>query len=241
MRVSIVIPAYNEEKVLGKTLDSVVGSCRAVAEWNDCHEIIVCNNNSSDRTEEIAQSYGCRVIFEPVNRISNARNRGASIAQGEWIIFLDADTIPSGELFQKLEKVFENTKIIAGGGRFDMGSIPFGGKLFLWFFTIMSFIDKKPGGGFMFCQNSIFRSVGGFDETLYAGEELYLFHAFKVHARKHKKKLHMLWDPPIYTSSRKFDLYTPGEFLRMIWRALTRQKKMLSSKEDCHLWYDGRR
>src|SRR5438876_11028275 len=62
-------------------------------------ELIVCDNNSDDRTAQIARAAGARVVFEPVNQIARARNTGAAHAAGEWLIFIDADSHPSRELF----------------------------------------------------------------------------------------------------------------------------------------------
>jgi glycosyltransferase involved in cell wall biosynthesis len=61
-------------------------------------EIIVVDNNSSDKTAEVANSKGARVVFEPINQISKARNTGAKLAKGEYLIFIDADTQVSPEL-----------------------------------------------------------------------------------------------------------------------------------------------
>ena len=61
-------------------------------------ELIVCDNNSTDRTAEIARNAGARVVFEPVNQIARARNRGAAAATGDWLIFVDADSHPSAGL-----------------------------------------------------------------------------------------------------------------------------------------------
>jgi glycosyltransferase involved in cell wall biosynthesis len=66
------------------------------------HEIIVCDNNSTDRTGELARAEGARVLFEPVNQISRARNAGAAVANGQWLVFVDADSFPSVELFAEM-------------------------------------------------------------------------------------------------------------------------------------------
>lgn len=55
-------------------------------------EIIVCDNNSTDDTSNTATSYSARVVFEPFNQISSARNAAARVAKGDWLVFIDADT-----------------------------------------------------------------------------------------------------------------------------------------------------
>ena len=62
----------------------------------------MCDNNSKDRTAEIARAAGARVVFEPVNQIARARNAGAAAATGIWLVFVDADSHPSAALFDEV-------------------------------------------------------------------------------------------------------------------------------------------
>ena len=62
--------------------------------------MLVCDNNSTDHTGEIAEAAGARVVFEKHNQISRARNAPGNAAKGEWIIFIDADSKPSKTLFE---------------------------------------------------------------------------------------------------------------------------------------------
>ena len=94
IQYSVIIPAYNEENWLPQTL---AGLKTAMAASDLPGEIIVVDNNSTDRTAQIAASHGARVIFERRNQISRARNAGAGAARRGHLIFLDADTlIPPG-------------------------------------------------------------------------------------------------------------------------------------------------
>src|SRR5437016_2114818 len=78
-------------------------------------ELIVCDNNSEDRTAELARAAGARVVFEPVNQIARARNTGAARAAGEWLIFIDADSQPSRELFAEAADAMQGGRCLAGG------------------------------------------------------------------------------------------------------------------------------
>src|SRR5277367_1047747 len=98
MKISFVVPAYNEEKLIGATLDSIRRTMVAFLEKGWECEIVVCDNNSTDRTAELARAAGAVVAFEPINQIGRARNRGAEAATGDWLIFVDADSRPSREL-----------------------------------------------------------------------------------------------------------------------------------------------
>src|SRR5260221_14437335 len=99
MKISLVVPAFNEERLLPGSLSSMRAAMQGFARLGWHSELIVCDNNSTDRTAEIAKSAGAEVVFEPVNQISRARNAGAARARGDWIFFVDADSYPGGELF----------------------------------------------------------------------------------------------------------------------------------------------
>lgn len=99
---SIIIPAYNEEALLANTLEVLH---KTMAEIPLSGEIIVTDNNSTDRTPEIAKAVGAKVVFEPINQISRARNTGAKHAEGRYLVFIDADTLaPPGPFANRLEQ-----------------------------------------------------------------------------------------------------------------------------------------
>lgn len=90
--VSIIIPAYNAEKFLGEALDSVLK--QTYADW----EAIVVDDGSTDGTAEIAKNYSLKdrrikYVYQENRRMAAARNKGISIAKGEYVAFLDADNI----------------------------------------------------------------------------------------------------------------------------------------------------
>ena len=115
MRISVIIPAFNEERLLGESLVQVNAAMAAFARRGWSTELIVCDNNSTDRTAEVARAAGASVIFEPVNQIGRARNRGASAATGDWLIFIDADSHPSAALFADAAAAIETGRCLAGG------------------------------------------------------------------------------------------------------------------------------
>jgi len=87
--VSFVIPARNEEALLGATLDAIV---RAAAALSTEYEIIVVNDASTDATASIARACGAKVVDVELRKISAVRNAGARQARGDWLVFVDADT-----------------------------------------------------------------------------------------------------------------------------------------------------
>ena len=77
-------------------------------------ELIVCDNNSTDRTAAIAAAAGAIVVFEPINQISRARNTGAARATGDWLLFVDADSFPTRELFADVVAAISSGACMAG-------------------------------------------------------------------------------------------------------------------------------
>lgn len=100
--VSIVIPAYNEEK----QLPNLFAALKKQTYQN--FEVVVVNNNSTDKTEEIAISFADKVIFEEKQGFSPARNRGFREASGKIIVKIDADTIPETYCLDKIVNVFKS-------------------------------------------------------------------------------------------------------------------------------------
>jgi glycosyltransferase involved in cell wall biosynthesis len=115
VKVSIIVPAFNEEKLIEHSLQCIRSAAIAFSRVGWAYEIIVCDNNSSDRTGEIARAHGARVVFEPVNQISRARNAGAATASGQWFIFIDADSFPSAGLFAEMVTQIQGGRCLGGG------------------------------------------------------------------------------------------------------------------------------
>lgn len=77
MHLSIVIPAYNEAEYLKRTVSKIKYALQNNTENRFSWEIIICDNNSLDNTAQVANELGAKVVFEPLNQISRARNKGA--------------------------------------------------------------------------------------------------------------------------------------------------------------------
>ena len=83
MKVSVIIPAFNEELLIRDTLSAVQGAMAAFSRRGWEAELIVCDNNSTDRTAEFARDAGASVVFERFNQIARARNAGAKAATAQ--------------------------------------------------------------------------------------------------------------------------------------------------------------
>ena len=109
---TVVVPAYNEADWLPATLAAIQA---AMVRQSFTGEVVVCDNNSSDDTAEIAASHGAQVVFEAHNQISLARNRGAREARGRYLNFVDADTLISPRLLSAALTCMEDGGCVGGG------------------------------------------------------------------------------------------------------------------------------
>ena len=239
MRISVVVPAFNEERLLDATLQAIRSAAR-VFDHRGGWELIVCDNNSTDRTAEIARAAEARVEFEPHNQISRARNRGAAAASGEWLLFVDADSVPSAGLFGELSDAIDTGRFLAGGCTIAAnGSAVF--RLAIWIWNALSRGTHWAAGAFIFCERGAFSELRGFSEELYASEELDLLRRLKRLARGRGKEIVILHRYPLRTSDRKFRLYRWGELLAFLGKFALHPRRTLRNPSDCGPWYDGRR
>lgn len=240
VKISIVVPAFNEEQLLGESLARITLAARAFNDRNWATELIVCDNNSTDKTPEIARAAGATVVFEPVNQIARARNRGADAATGDWLVFVDADSHPGAGLFSDVADAIESGRCLAGGSTIALDRKYWVAELITLLWNFASRWRRLLAGSFIFCETATFRKIGGFSQELFAGEELELSQRLWKAAKEAGKRIVILHRHPLLTSARKLHLYTMREHFRLLTR-LFKDRRALASREACHLWYDGRR
>ena len=241
LKISIIVPAFNEEKLLGASLAAMKEAAAELTRRGWDFELVVCDNNSTDRTAEIARVAGAKVVFEPFNQIARARNTGAAAAGGDWLIFVDADSQPSAELFSEVAEQIVSGRYLAGGSTVRMDAVNMAGKLLTLLWCWISRIGKLMAGSFIFVEAAAFRRIGGFSNELFAAEEIDLSKRLKKLGRQTGRQVVILHRHPLQTSGRKLKLYSAGEILRCFARAVFNQRRLLTSREQAHLWYDGRR
>ena len=231
-----MVPAFNEEALLPGSLAAI----RAAMGAFDEAELIVCDNNSTDRTAGIARAAGAKVVFEPLNQIARARNAGAAAASGDWLVFVDADSYPSVELFREAGQAMKNG-CLAGGATVaaDSRDVAFRWSMALW--NRLSRAARWGAGAFIFCEARAFRELGGFNEELYASEEIELFRRLKRRARRDGRRVVILHRHPLRTSDRKAQLYTTAEFFGFLLKLLFLGRRTVRDRNACYPWYDGRR
>jgi glycosyltransferase involved in cell wall biosynthesis len=241
LKVSLVIPAFNEERLLGESLAQIQSAATAFTVRGWQVELIVCDNNSMDRTAAIARAAGATVVFEPVNQIARARNTGAAAATGDWLVFVDADSHPSRELLSDVAEQMVSGNCLAGGATIRLDEHYPVAEFITWVWNRTSRMLKLLAGSFIFVEAAAFRTIGGFSHELFAAEELELSKRLKKRALETGKRIVILHRHPLRTSARKMKLYTAREHLRFLLRAVFNQRRTLTSREEAHLWYDGRR
>ena len=166
--ISLIIPAYNEEKYLPKLLDCIK------SQTYKNYEIIIADANSEDRTTQIAKKYGCRIVQGGLPAVG--RNNGAKAAKGGILLFLDAD-IKLGKNFLKNSiEEFKNKKLDVAGLYIYPSSNNIIDKIFfgifnIWIFATQFFYPNASGSG-IFCKKWLHEKVNGFDETIKLSEDM---------------------------------------------------------------------
>jgi glycosyltransferase involved in cell wall biosynthesis len=230
--ISFIVPAYNEEALIEQTLACIHGAAKFCRE---AYEIIVADDASTDRTAEVAQEHGARVIQVNRRQIAATRNAGAREARGERLIFVDADTMVNEAVVRAAVEAMNQGA--AGGGSavsFD-GHVPRYAKV-MQPILVRSF--RAAGlacGCFLFCTRVAFDAVGGFDENLFASEEITMSLALKRQGR------FVVLRESVTTSGRKLRMYTGKQVLRLFGGMLLGGPKALKKRDGLELWYSGRR
>ncbi len=235
--ISFVIPAYNEELLLPRTLDSIHATAR---ELRLDYEILVADDASTDRTGTIAADHGARVVSVSHRQIAATRNSGARAATGGLLVFVDADTVvPVGPVAGALEAIASGG--VAGGSTcaFD-GTIPGWARVLVPpLMTLYRWARLTPGA-FVFCTREAFDAVGGFDETVFGGEEVLMARALDRFAKTRGQRFTIVRSP-ILTSGRKLRAYAGGELLGTLARLALRGRRGAQRREGFELWYGPRR
>lgn len=230
--ISFILPAYNEEALIGRTLEALNRAARNIGEP---YEIVVADDASSDLTSAIAETHGVRVVRVSLRQIAATRNAGAREAIGDKLIFVDADTVVSTEVVRAAINAMNNGA--AGGGsavNFD-GKLPRYAKVASPLLVRLFRATGFACGCFIFCTRRAFDAVGGFDETLFASEEITMSRALKRQGR------FVILRESVTSSGRKLRLYSGREVLRLIGGIVLAGPKALRRREGLEVWYGGRR
>ncbi len=241
MLLSIVIPAFNEEYLIEECLRSTHASLAANDRPGLSSEVIVVDNNSTDSTAELARGAGAQVVFEPVNQIGRARNAGAAAAKGDWLLFVDADSILNPGLLGDILQLIEEGRHAGCGSVIKMHDLPWWASGILGGWTAVSVLFSWAAGALIACRSDAFHEVGGFNQELYAADEIALSRKLKKWGRRRGLGFTILTAHPLESSSRKIRLYSAAEMTGQILRVMLSPRKALQDRKKLPIWYDGRR
>jgi len=197
MNLSIIIPTFEEEKYLPFLLGSITKQ-----NFNGKYEIIVADAESGDKTAQIAKSQDCKVINGGLP--ARGRNEGAKIAKGEFLLFLDADTIlPENSLENFILEFKERNLDIAGFLLQPWGKNKFLKFLYNFFYNWPILILEKilpHSAGAILIKKVLYQKIGGFDEKIKLAED-------QVYARKAARfgRFGILRSAKVYYSQRRFE------------------------------------
>ncbi len=230
--ISFIVPAYNEERVLGSTLDALNAAGRATGA---AYELVVVNDGSTDETAAIAERHGATLISVAHRQIAATRNSGAGKATGDLFIFVDADTIVNEAVLRAAIEALREGAV--GGGaaiEFD-GVVPLYARLLVPIVVRAFRLTRIATGCFLFCTRSAFVTVGGFDEDFYGAEEVVMSTALKRHGR------FVVLKETVITSGRKLRTHTVCEMLIVLLRVIFRGSSVVKQRQGMELWYAERR
>jgi glycosyltransferase involved in cell wall biosynthesis len=239
--LSVIIPAYNEERYLGPTLDAVDAAILEHARvCARSIEVVVVDNNSSDRTADVARARGARVVFEGRNQIAAARNAGGRAARGDIVAFVDADSRISANLLARVCEVMASGDFVGGGVIRMYRDAPsvWATILGVWR-NVIGYRLFGVSTGLIYTRREAFDLIGGFDERYYAAEEGLFIMALKRLGRQQGTSFCNIDDGHIVTSARKFQELSA---LRLVWTGLkfVLFPWKLRSRRACAFWYEGR-
>lgn len=228
--LSFIVPAYNEELELPATL-AAIGDA---AQDRQC-EIIVVDDASTDATAEIARQAGAQAVSINRRQIAAARNAGAHAARGDLLFFVDADTRINREHVTGAVASL-NCGYSGGSARvITDGAVPLWGRVFVKTFCTIYFAANLGAGAFLFTTRENFEKIGGFNEELFIGEEVYFSLALRKIGR------FKILREPIVTSGRKLRMYSAGKVLGNMMTVICGGMRVARSREKLDLWYDGKR
>jgi glycosyltransferase involved in cell wall biosynthesis len=229
--LSVIIPAYNEELLLGQTLRAANDAAGALGEP---FEVIVVDDASTDRTAAIAVEHGARVVPVAHRQIAATRNAGARAAKGEMILFVDADTTVNEAAVRAAVRAMRKGAVGGGCGfRFDE-PVPLLGRVMQTIAAPLYRAMRLASGCFLFCTRAAFDAVGGFDEGLYAAEEAMMSRRLGEQGR------FVVLRETVLTSGRKLRAYSAWEIFGVLARLAWSGGDAVRRREGLEIWYGER-
>ena len=212
---SVVIPAFNEARLLPRLLDSIEVARARYGDDPGAIEVIVGNNGSTDATAELARARGCLVVDVEKRAIAAARNGGGRAARGTMLCFIDADSIVHPETFNEIEEVMRTGCCAVGASGVWMERMS-AGIAATWLILVPATRVLGLDTGVVFCRREDFAAVGGYREEMLVAEDVDFMWRLKRLGRKRRAKFIRLRTARAITSTRKFDRHGDWHYFRIM-------------------------
>ncbi|MCY4510840.1 MAG: glycosyltransferase [Acidobacteria bacterium] len=216
MRITIVVPAFNEEAYLTPTLESIRAAAdEARASSGVDVDVIVVDNASADGTAALARDLGATVVHEPVQGISRARNAGARRAAGDVLVFFDADVVVPRAVLAAICAAMRDPTCVGGGVDVDYRPRRSFVRLYLRLWWFLARAVGMVQGAAQFCRQDAFAEVGGYDESVWMGEDVEFHWGLRKLAGRTGRNVRFLREPRVTPSCRRFDKWPVWKIL--VW------------------------
>ena len=231
MKFSVIIPAYNEEQYLPRLLDSIEVARSNYSGGAAAIEVIVADNDSTDRTAEVAAARGARVVTVKKRRIAAARNGGGHAARGEIVCFIDGDSAVHPQTFDAIHRTIESGRYVGGatGLTLERKSL---GLLVTYCLGAPLALITRMDSGVIFCRRADFEAVGGYDESRLYAEDLLFLMALRRLGGSRGQRLTRLSSVKALGCTRKFDQFGDWHYFGMLGHAI---KSLVTGN-----WHDER-
>lgn len=241
IRVSLVIPAYNEAVLLPRLLDTVEVARSRYAWGGSAIEVIVADNGSTDQTAAIAAARGCRVASVATRMIGAARNGGAALATAPLVCFVDADMQVHPDTFNAIAAAMAEPSIAGGATGVTMERWSFG--IAFTYATLVPIVWlTRMDTGVVFCRRDDFVRVGGYSEARHFAEDVDFLWKLTRLGWSRRQRLTRLRPVKAVASVRKFDRYGDWHYLTMMPMLVlgTLRARASGSRLARQYWYDDR-
>jgi len=171
------------------------------------------DNSSTDGTAAAAKTLGALVVVESQHNIARVRNRGAATAAGEILVFVDADALVPDELLPRISQRILAHGCLGGAVDTEYRARKRAVRVYLSLWRILGRLANMAQGATQFCRRDTFVLLGGYDESLFMGEDVDFYVRLRKHARRTQGHISLIGDLRVVPSTRRFDQWP-------LWRTL---------------------
>ena len=215
MKVTIVVPAFNEEAYLAPTLESLrAATDHLCARSNAAVEVIVVDNDSRDETAALARQHGARVVARAGAGTSREPATPVRALPREIVlVFVDADVAVPPTLLHVICETMRDPACVGGGVDVEYRPRRRSVRLYLRAWRVLARLTGMVQGATQFCHKRAFEQVGGYDENAWIGEDVDFHRALRRLARAEHGTVRFIRQPRVQPSCRRFDRWP-------LWRVL---------------------